>query len=402
MKSENKRITRLILIYGVLIALIAAFMPRQLDWTPSFQNFKNSPYGAEAVFENIKGIFDEEILVNDQTLYEGLKDTSLSKTNFIAINSDLYFDSLDLDVLYRHARDGNNVFLSAENIAYQLLDSLGLYLQTKFNDFPTVEELEQNSLEMALLSPEERKDSTYEFKTQWSFNYFAADDSLGSTALALGFIEEEKVNFVKVPYGDGYFYLHSFPYALTNYYLMKDKNRSYISSIFSHLPKDYDVIWDEYYKPQSANFRKSPLSVLMRFPSLKWAYWLTLSGIILFMLFYAKRRQRPIPIVTPPKNESLKFIKTLGSLYYNKGSHKDISNKKIKVFKDHLSQNYFLKDITFSAAEAEKIALKSGKSKEDIDRIFDLIHRFEKLESLSDGQLKALIKNINKFYDRKA
>ena len=400
MKKDNKRILFLLLINSAVIALLAAFMPKQLDWNPSFSKYKNSPYGSEAIYENLKDIYEgENFTTKQEPLYNVVEDTSFIRTNYIIINSDFYADSLDLSALYQIVEKGNNVFLSAENFSDYLTDSLGINNRMKFNDFPSVKELNETSTALSIINPTLGLDTGYNFKSQYSFRYFDKKDSSDVQAYGLG-MQDSSINFVKVKYGKGFFFLHTFPYAFTNYYLMKDESRAYISSVFSYLPSDYDVIWDEYYKPGRGQVQSSPLSVLLRYKGFRWVYWLAISGIALFMIFYAKRKQRAIPIISPPKNDSLNFIQTLGSLYFNLGSHKDLVDKKILVFKDYLSNKYFMKDLAFTTEEAKHLALKSGKETKLIVKIFELINRYKELNNLSDGQLKSIIKSINKFYDR--
>ena len=71
------------------------------------------------------------------------------------------------------------------------------------------------------------------------------------------------------------------------------------------------------------------------------------------------------------------------------------------MLKDYLNQKYYFKDLSFTEQEAEKVAQKTGKNRELVRRIFELVRNYEKNTELTDGMLKTLIKNINKFYDRK-
>ena len=396
MIKGTKRNIRLIILYVIIIVLMGVFMPRQLDWSPSFSKYHNTPYGAEAIHENIKDLFSKEkVLIADEPLYNLLKDTSISNTNYIFLNSSFYVDSLDKSALFTFAGAGNNVFISAESFDDKFLDSLDVTTETHLNNFANVNELDGGISQLEIRD----SDEVYEFKAQWVNTYFIRRNSSELEHSGIGW-QDSLYNYIKIPYKSGNFYLHCFPYALTNYYLMKEENRSYISSVFSQLPQDYDLIWDEYYKPHRSAVQQSPLSVLMRYEAFRWAYWLTISGVVLFMIFYAKRKQRAIPVIEPPRNESVNFVRTLGSLYYNKGNNKDIFEKKIQVFKEHLYSQFFMKDISFSQAEAEKLKLKSGAKKEVIDRIFQLENEFRGLSEISDAQLKAIVKKINEFYNQ--
>lgn len=390
---KRRRIWRLIFMYAIIILLLAIFMPRELDWNPSFSKDHSTPYGGEAIYGTLDDLFTAKMDVIEKPLYNAMKDTTFERTNYVIINSDFYVDSLDLSALYRFVASGNNALIAAENFNREFLDSLGLKISGYFNDFVSLEELNSISTEL-IVNP---ADTTYTFKSQWSNSYFKTADSNEIVVRGIG-RQDTMNNYVKVPYGSGFFYLHSFPFALTNYYLMKNENQNYIASVFSQLPADYDVLWDEYYKPQRNNVQRSPLSVLMRYPSFRWVYWLSISGLLLFMIFYAKRKQRPIPIIEPPKNESLKFAKTLGGLYYNKGSHKDIFEKKMKVFKEFIHTHYFMSDIEYTKEEALILTLKSGRDQRLVERIFELADEYSGMQIINDAQLKAIISKVNEFY----
>ena len=55
-----------------------------------------------------------------------------------------------------------------------------------------------------------------------------------------------------------------------------------------------------------------------------------------------RRKQRYIPVVAKPKNDSLDFVKTIGRLYYDKGDHKNLSRKMGAFFLEHVRSRYKL------------------------------------------------------------
>lgn len=62
-------------------------------------------------------------------------------------------------------------------------------------------------------------------------------------------------------------------------------------------------------------------------------------GVVLFMIFTARRRQRVIPIVEKPKNRSLEFIQLIGTLYYQRHDHADLVRKKFRFFAEEVRRN---------------------------------------------------------------
>ena len=82
------------------------------------------------------------------------------------------------------------------------------------------------------------------------------------------------------------------------------------------------------------------LRFLFTTPSLTWAYYLTLAGLGLFMIFESKRRQRVIPVIEPVKNKSLEFVETVGQLYYQQADHASIAEKKIQYWLAYVRQRF--------------------------------------------------------------
>src|SRR5690606_30346951 len=122
--------------------------------------------------------------------------------------------------------------------------------------------------------------------------YFSKIDTLNTTVLGYQANKEsqKRINFIKIPYRTGYFYLHTQPAAFTNFHLLKKDHYQYAESVLSYVPKG-DVFW--YTKGQnSESISGSPLRYILSQPALKWALYLSLIGILIFILFNAKRKQR--------------------------------------------------------------------------------------------------------------
>src|SRR5205085_7557129 len=128
----------------------------------------------------------------------------------------------------------------------------------------------------------------------------------------------------------GNFYLCSTPVFFSNIQLLTLCNNDFAYKALSYLPIN-DIIWDEYQK-QGAEGEDSLLRAVLAHESLKWAYYIALGSVVLFIIFEAKRRQRIIPIIEPLANSTLEFTRTLGNLYLSKGDHKNIAAKKIQYF----------------------------------------------------------------------
>jgi hypothetical protein len=157
--------------------------------------------------------------------------------------------------------------------------------------------------------------------------YFDKVDTFFSQSIAT--IDKDKINFFRLPFGNGEFFIHNQPYAFTNYNLLFENNVDYVFKTFSYLKNDL-IIWDENNKP--GRNTATPLIYILEQDSLRAGYYLILAMAIIFMFFGAKRKQRIIPVVAPPENSSLEFAKTLGNLYLSSRNHKDMAKKKFNYW----------------------------------------------------------------------
>ena len=125
---------------------------------------------------------------------------------------------------------------------------------------------------------------------------------------------------------------------------------------------------------------------------------LALFAVIAFVIFEAKRKQRPIPIITAPRNESLDFIKTVGNLYYEQNDHKNISEKKIQYLLDHIRSHYHLPTNDIKSLEfLDQVATKSGKPLINIEGLFAMIEILKRKEHVHSDELRILNDKIEAF-----
>jgi hypothetical protein len=202
--------------------------------------------------------------------------------------------------------------------------------------------------------------------------------------------------FIRISVGEGNFYLHSIPLMFTNFFMVDPVNSTYISKSLSFLPAQ-DVIWDEYFKPGKVR-TDSPVAHLLEQTPLRWAWFLALAGVVLFMIFESKRKQRIIPVVEPVSNTTLDFTQAVGMLYYEHGDHKDISEKKIKFLLEYIRNQWGLSTTDFGSEFREKLSAKSGVHRMEIEQLFTQIERIQKSKEIEEDALLQLSRWIDDFY----
>lgn len=395
--SNTKRIGLYIL--GLLV--IAYLLPAEKNWRPSYSKKHNWPYGADVTRAVWSDLFSEvEIIEADLPIWNTLRDNDFEGENlYVLFDAYLSFDSLNRSSLLDFVSDGNSVFISANDQDSKLLDTLGLKEKYFYGEFTEIINGQQkDTVDFDFF---ESKDSSYRFLIADYSYYFETVDSVSSDIIAIAHGNETNhLSFIKVKFGDGYFYLHNQPLLLTNYYVLQDEGKRYLERLTSYLPS-HNVIWDNSHKAINGATAGSPLQVILSSKALKWAYWLTILGLLLLFIFRTKRRQRIIPIVEPPENDSVLFTKTMGNLYFNTASNSTIAKKKISIFKEYLATNFYLRDISFNEEEVQIIANKTELSRAEVERLFKMIHNVNKTINVSNGQLKVLNKGINRLMGKK-
>ena len=98
---------------------------------------------------------------------------------------------------------------------------------------------------------------------------------------------------VSVPYGKGEVIFVSSPLLFTNYGMLEGNTFVYIFRLMSYLA-DLPVYRTEAYVKTDAMLvaEQSPFREFIKRPPLRWALYLALLGVVLFMIFTARRRQQ--------------------------------------------------------------------------------------------------------------
>ncbi|WP_321538614.1 hypothetical protein [Flavobacterium piscinae] len=126
-----------------------------------------------------------------------------------------------------------------------------------------------------------------------------------------------------------------------------------------------------------------------------------LIGMIIFMIFNAKRKQRIIPIIKPLENTTVDFTKTIGNLYFQEGNHDTIMEKKIIYFLEKLRQDYLINTQNLDEDFIKKVHQKTGKDITLIQKAVLLIKRQRKTFKSTEADLIELNNVIEKILESK-
>lgn len=377
----------------VLALYIVAEMnrPKPVDWTVSLSKSEKSPYGSYILYQQLKDIFPHAAISSyRQPVYNQVNNFTDTGTAYLLIEPGVEITKDDLNELLNYVVTGNYVFLSAGNFSKPLMDTL------KFKTARRFDIAGKDSSTINFTNPALRANKNYGFTSMTLDAYFNKIDTLHS--IVLGENQRKDINFIKIPYGDGAFYIHAAPLCFSNYFMLTGNNADYTAKALSYLPKNIkQVYWDEYYKlgPEGST---NPLRFILNNPWLRWAFRISLFTILLFILFEMKRKQRIIPVIEPPRNSTLDFVQTVGSVYFNQHDNKNIALKKINYFMEFVRSGFYLSTSQFNDEFIQLLAKKSGVSENETRQLVNLIYEINESPGITDQALVQLSNQIDSFY----
>ncbi|MGY0040073.1 DUF4350 domain-containing protein [Pedobacter sp. NJ-S-72] len=323
-------------------------------------------------------------------VYNTLKDHNYKNTAYLFIASSLNFDKLDYQELVKFMNRGNQVFIAAFDLGKLLNDTLKLEVNNNFAP-------KLRSEPVYFVNPALKSKNGYVFEKGIGDQYFTSVDS--SRCTVLGKNGKGDINFVKYTFGKGALYILPNPQLLTNYSLLNPAGADYASKALSYLQKTETLIWDEHSTRGTSN-NESLLRVFLKYGQLRWAYYISLIGLLVFVIYEIKRRQRIIPVLLPLKNSSADFVKVVGKVYYQERDNSDIAQKKINYFLEFIRLTYRLKTLKTDEELISALILISGAQEETVRKLFILINGIQNGNKVTDNLLIELNKLIEKFYNQ--
>ena len=387
MKKDWKYILFLSLIFGgyMWVQLTAK---KQHSWILSLDYTDKEPYGAVVLHRLLPSLFPDGVKITTKTFYE-LKDSLKTEDNLFVLAQNFDPGKEDISALLTFVEKGHTVFLSAESFGDKLEDTL--HIETAYNFLSYASFDESDSLFVEFTNKSLKPGNRYYFKTintQNSFSKYPKD-----SASVFVTSEHDDVFTLRMPFGKGNIFLNTTPAAFTNIYALRE-NQKFIAASLSPMPPTR-LVWLENYQVGHRELA-TPLRFILTNEPLSWAYYLTIFSILFFMIFEAKRKQRPIPVIPPLTNTSLEFASTIGNLYYQRADHKNIAEKRIHFFFDYIRTHYYLQ-----GTEPDFIERLSKKSQMTMNRTTELMSDIKaclQAQAISVNQLSALNKKIEEFY----
>lgn len=365
----------------VILALLEVNKKEVVDWRKNFDVNEKSPFGLFVFNQESKALFKNKLKKIDVTAYDYYNKNKKKPHNIVVIESDIDVESWNK--ILDEVSKGSDAMLIISKMPKAISDSIGFYDSQISFEYKNVLKLTDKKYQNDFIKLDK-------FPSGRGFSFIKPNvQVLGKT------VEEEnsdQANFIKAKFGNGNIYVHCEPLFLTNYYLLQSGNTKYIEDVFSYLD-DRETLWFV-----EANTKESRF--FMRFilanPALKYAWWLLLGGLILFIFFNAKRKQRTVPIFEPLKNTSVDFVKSIGNLYLQEGDFHDMMAKKAQYFLNKVRLDLLIDTQNLNEEFAKKLQLKTGKNIEIINEAVVLI---KKAQDPYASVMKEDLARMNKILD---
>ena len=204
--------------------------------------------------------------------------------------------------------------------------------------------------------------------------------------------------------GKGKIVVVSMPMLFSNYGILNDTIRPLVLRLLSQCSDLPMVRYDPSLMSEMEQDEQedSPLHYLLANRPLRWALYLALATVILFVLFSARRRQRVIPVIKPPVNHMRDFVKRIGGIYYKRHDNVDLLIKKYVTFGNELRTKAMINvdDYDHIDDELQSLSTRTGiPFKELQQQIYD-VWRATNASSINDKRLQQLIDAMNNILQR--
>ncbi len=396
--SKLQKITLIffLIVIGALV-YVEATKPPPLNWFPSYNKLDKVPLGNFIIYDHLKSHFKEKLVDSNIPPFINLMDNKPEGT-YLFINNALFFDDEELNSLLDWTNNGNTLFLSANRYSRNLLDTLGIEIRAfllidRFSTEPQIN-LVNNNL---------KADVPYHIPQDLSIPYFSKIDTLSHIVLGIAqpfendnIMDKARPNFLKIPFGNGAIFLYNQPEIFSNYFLVNPKNTSLTENVLSYINTGETIYWDNYYKT-GRRFDVSPLKILLSTKSLKWAYYFVLIGVLLFVIFEGKRKQRPLPIIPKLNNKTYEYTQTIASIYLDKKDNREIATKMIAGFLEHIRLKLRVQTEHINKRFFEEVASRSNHTQEEVMALFSDIKTIQNRKEITNLELEDFYNKIHNF-----
>lgn len=384
------------------------------NWRENYKAENKDPYGCYLISTLLRSQDGANFNLLEKDGIKYLTKYNRKDQTYIFIGENIFLTDAEQDTLLSFVNKGNHVFIASKQMPVKLFDTI--FNISGCHDEVIHAELSQNIDKEARINfyaDDLAKDSAYRYsflvrnepvEYNWQFidGSYLCDSA--QNLYWISYVGDHYVNCITGSLGNGTITFHTNPVLFTNVVLKDQSHFEYDDRLFSHIPLK-EIIWDEsskypYTAPDDPS-SSSPLKYILSQPALRTGWYTLLALAFLFLLFRAKRRINPIPVIEPKVNNSMAFLKTIARLFENASDHKKIADMKMRYFYAFIRDRYnYTTDVIHREDFHILLSSRSGVEKDIIKTIFSEYASIKQMNDISSYRLEDFNKLIHTFYVR--
>ncbi|UTW64508.1 DUF4350 domain-containing protein [bacterium SCSIO 12741] len=412
MNNNSIVVVLLVTVVGLLAGafyFVSQYIPDH-DWSVHYNRYSDQPYGT-TLFRELLEAHDYDFDYISYSRDSGYVIDTPSQATILFIGDYIYCDSSKAAELKKLVNAGAHVLVASEmfnrNLTRSFSENYELKAPLKDHELPEV---------TMYLSSGDGSDYEYHhkmLKDTVDFNWIHIDPAYFKDTLqpegwtVQGTIDNNLPNFVSIDYGKGAFYQHLTPLVFTNYHLIRPDGFKYVRTLLKQFPGK-KVYWiDNRTNAASSSDpfsqstkRQTPLQFIMSNRSLRWGWYTLAGGVLLFLLFNFKRKQRAMRVINPPVNSSVYYAKTVGQLFYENGDPRHMAAQLMDLFHAYVLRRYRIQRTKDDDLYKQEIAKYSELDPEFINELFDKGFKMRYNELSTNKDLVELHRKLELFYKK--
>lgn len=389
-------------LFIAICILASCSQEKETDWSVSMDRNGKEPYGCQIAYQHLNELFPYADIKRGGNIMSYVKSINRKTNNkgghlIFLISSNFWIDSAGMAAFNEFVENGNVIVLFSEKMSAPLTE----YFQLKPMNVSHITNNAHTDSGIVQQISIQYNNELHDFRFRGNpirpF-HFASDSVQHDTSLhaILGYTDIGDSPHILVRHsGNGAFILGSSAIPFTNYFLLQGENRRYYEYLLSWINEDIESI--RWYSKALLLANQEEGNSWLKFPPLFYAFVSILLLFLLYAYFEGKRRQRAIEPWPEKKNASLEFVETIGRLYFNKGDHKNLAEKMIRIFQDFLRQHYQLKPNEWNDDLALQIARKSDLPLHECKECISFIDYICHTSQIEEGDIKSLYFFLKKF-----
>lgn len=394
MFKGNRKYYYILAIVFIAVIVLQYMQPKPVNWSRTYLRKDKIPFGCYAVF-NLLESYGKTIEVNQQSIYNLEEQGNDSLTSLLIVNDQVQLSKLDIKSLFRYIEKGNTVCIAANEFDKAIGDTFKL--RTSYNWINVHNSLDSLLLkplfEIKYTAPKNNILKSYTYPQVTTETYFTRFDTALFRVSSVN--TKNKPVLLEASIGKGKLLLSSLPDVFGNLFIVNHSNRFYTYTLLSKL-KNNTIAWDEYYKTYNVQ-EKGLFRFIFSNDALYMAYCITILGLLFFMAFEMKRRQRAIPVIRPLQNSTLEFVDVISQVYFNSHNHKHIAEESIQYFYFYVRRKFHVNTNEINDEFYDIVHRLSNIDREEVKKLFVYCENLKQAPALTENDLLELNNRINNF-----